>query len=405
MSRVSVELLPDAPAAEVLTAIRAADDSAIDTVFCVDEIYHRDAWGLLAAAARETSRVRLAPGVAHVTLRDPLLVAQQLATLDELSQGRAAAAFSVGNLAMLEQFGRDPAGLHPVHRLREAHRAMRSLLDTGAVELDGEFFQYRGVFTVARPVARRVPLLLGAMSGPLVLRLAGEVADGVYAACSFSHEALTFLIDNVRIGAEEAGRDLAQLDLCVSLTAAVADDPVAARRAARLKAAFYLPSMPQALIERHGVPFSEIEPINAAFARGDVADALRRTPDELADRFCVAGTPEEVADRINRDFLPAGFNHVSLALADAEIPRAWAGIEISGPAVALRAGQADRRSGDPARHRLRGSGARQVRCRANAIIRSTPSSPRSTARDPRRRSLSRYACRQARPARQPPGGA
>jgi 5,10-methylenetetrahydromethanopterin reductase len=178
VSRVSVELLPDAPAAEVLTAIRAADDSAIDTVFCVDEIYHRDAWGLLAPAARETSRVRLALGVAHVTLRDPLLVAQQLATLDELSEGRAAAAFSVGNFAMLAQFGYDLAELHPVRRLREAHRAMRSLLDTGAVELDGEFFRYRGVFTVARPVARRVPLLLGAMSGPLVLRLAGEVADG-----------------------------------------------------------------------------------------------------------------------------------------------------------------------------------------------------------------------------------
>ena len=113
MSRVSVELLPDAPAAEVLAAIRAADESEIDTVFCVDEIYHRDAWALLAAAARETRRVRLAPGVAHVTLRDPLLVAQQLATLDELSDGRAAAAFSVGNLAMLAQFGRDPAGLQP----------------------------------------------------------------------------------------------------------------------------------------------------------------------------------------------------------------------------------------------------------------------------------------------------
>ena len=328
--RVSVELLPDAPAEEVLTAIRAADASAIDTVFCVDEIYHRDAWGLLAAAARETRRVRLAPGVAHVTLRDPLVVAQQLATLDELSEGRAAAAFSVGNLAMLKQFGHDPAKLHPVRRLREAHSAMRSLLDSGAVELDGEFFQYRGVFTVARPAAQRVPLLLAAMSGPLVLRLAGEVADGVYAACSFSHEALTFLIDNVRIGAERAGRDLAQLDLCVSLTAAVADDPVAARRAARLKAAFYLPSMPQALIERHGVPFSEVEPINAAFARGDVADALRRTTNELADRFCIAGTPEEVAERINREIVPVGFNHVALALADAEIPRAWAGTEIPG---------------------------------------------------------------------------
>ena len=138
VSRVSVELLPDAPAAEVLMAIRAADESAIDTVFCVDEIYHRDAWALLAAAARETRRVRLAVGVAHVTLRDPLLVAQQLATLDELSEGRAAAAFSVGNFAMLAQFGYDLAELHPVRRLREAHRAMRSLLATGAVELDCE---------------------------------------------------------------------------------------------------------------------------------------------------------------------------------------------------------------------------------------------------------------------------
>ena len=102
-SRVSVELLPDAPAVEVLAAIRAADASAIDTVFCVDELYHRDAWGAAVGRRARDHRVRLAPGVAHVTLRDPLLVAQQLATLDELSGGRAAAAFSVGNLAMLAQ--------------------------------------------------------------------------------------------------------------------------------------------------------------------------------------------------------------------------------------------------------------------------------------------------------------
>jgi 5,10-methylenetetrahydromethanopterin reductase len=89
-------------------------------------------------------------------------------------------------------------------------------------------------------------------------------------------------------------------------------------------------SRPHAERSVRGCSRSEIEPINEAFARGDVADALRRTPDELADRFCVAGTPEEVADRINREVLPAGFNHVSLALADAEIPRAWAGTEIPG---------------------------------------------------------------------------
>ena len=149
------------------------------------------------------------------------------------------------------------------------------------------------------------------MVGPLTFRLAGEIADGVYAACSFSREALAFILENVKLGAARVGRDLADLDVCASVTCAVADDREAARRAARLKAAFSLPSMPPALVERHGIPFGRIQPINEAFARGDVAEALRRTPDELADRFCIAGTPEEVAERIRRDILGAGFEQTA----------------------------------------------------------------------------------------------
>lgn len=328
--RVSVELLPDASADEVLAAIEAADSSAIDTVFCVDEVYHRDAWSLLAAAAQRTRRVRLGPGVAHTTLRDPLLMAQQLATLDELSHGRAIAAMSVGNLAMLEQFGVDIGGLRIARRMREAHTAARSLLDAGSADLDGELLSYRGVFTTARPVAPRVPLLIGAMGGPLTFRLAGEIADGVYAACSFSREALEYVLENVRRGAARAGRDHADLETCASVTCAVAEDGRAARRAARLKAAFYLPSMPPALIERHGIPFDAVEPINAAFARGDVEEALSLTSDEIGDRLSIAGTPEEVAERVRTDIFGTGFNHVALALADREIPRVWAGTDIRG---------------------------------------------------------------------------
>jgi 5,10-methylenetetrahydromethanopterin reductase len=85
VAAVSVELLPDGPAAGVLAAIEAADAAGLDTAFLVDEIYHRDAWMLLATAAARTRRIRLAAGVAHVTLRDPLLVAQLLATLDVVS--------------------------------------------------------------------------------------------------------------------------------------------------------------------------------------------------------------------------------------------------------------------------------------------------------------------------------
>jgi 5,10-methylenetetrahydromethanopterin reductase len=95
-----------------------------------------------------------------------------------------------------------------------------------------------------------------------------------------------------------------------------------------LKAAFYLPSMPRRRIERHGIPFAAVEPINAAFARGDVGQALSLTSDEIGHRLSIAGTPEEVAERIRTDVFDAGFDHAVLALADREIPRIWAGTEI-----------------------------------------------------------------------------
>jgi hypothetical protein len=53
----------------------------------------------------------------------------------------------------------------------------------------------------------------------------------------------------------------------------------------RLLAAFYIPSMPPALLERHGIDSADVDPINAAFAAGDIEQALAATPDELADRI------------------------------------------------------------------------------------------------------------------------
>jgi 5,10-methylenetetrahydromethanopterin reductase len=62
--------------------------------------------------------------------------------------------------------------------------------------------------------------------------------------------------------------------------------------------------------------------------RDGCATASTRTTRGGAGGSVSAG--EEVADRINRDVVPSGFNHVSLALADAAPPRAWAGTEIPG---------------------------------------------------------------------------
>ena len=166
--RLSLQLLPEQPASELLDAIAAADGLGYYACYSADEIYHKDAWLLFAAAAPRTERIRLGPCVAPIYIREPTYVAQLAATLDELSDGRAEVVFGIGNIAMLEQYGVVWRGTRPIDRLREAHHVMRTLLDEGAIDFEGDFYRYTGVTTASRPVQEHLPLKIGAMGGSQV---------------------------------------------------------------------------------------------------------------------------------------------------------------------------------------------------------------------------------------------
>lgn len=327
---VSLQLLPEQPASELLDAVALADGLGYHGCYSADEIYHKDAWLLFAAAATRTGRIRLGPCVAPIYLREPTYVAQLAATLDELSEGRAEVVFGIGNIAMLEQYGVEWRGTRPIARLREAHQVMRTILDEGAIDFEGDFYRYAGVTTASRPVQEHLPLKIGAMGGPKSMQLAGEIADGLHTACAYSDEALGYAIEHFEVGVERAGRSSAGLDLGDSLLGAIAPDGDVARRAGRILAAFYIPSMPPALLERHGIDPDAVRPVTEAFAAGDVQRALEVTPNEVADRLIVAGTPEDWVAWLRDTYAPAGFDHALVSFTDPFTLKAWAGIEVEG---------------------------------------------------------------------------
>jgi 5,10-methylenetetrahydromethanopterin reductase len=328
--RVSFQMLPEQPAPELLDAIAAADALGYYACYSADEIYHKDAWLLFAAAAQRTGRIRLGPCVAPIYMREPTYVAQLAATLDELSDGRAEVVFGIGNIAMLEQYGVEWRGTRAIARLREAHRVMRTVLDDGAIDFSGDFYRYTGVTTASRPVQEHLPLKIGAMGGPKSMELAGEIADGLLTACAYSPVALDYTVEHFQAGVARAGRDADDLDLGDSLLGAIAADGDIARRAGRILAAFYIPSMPPALLERHGIEPGSVAAVADAFAAGDVQRALQATPDEVADRIIVAGTPEDWTRWLTKTYAPAGLNHALISFTDPFTLRAWAGIEIDG---------------------------------------------------------------------------
>src|ERR1051326_1042623 len=134
--RFSYQLLPEQPIDELLAFIELLDELGFWACYSADETYHKDMWSLFAAASARTSRLRMGPEGTHVILKDPTIIAQQAATLDELTRGRAELVFSTGNLAMLKQYNVDLQGTKPIARLREAHHVLTTFLADGAIDFD-----------------------------------------------------------------------------------------------------------------------------------------------------------------------------------------------------------------------------------------------------------------------------
>jgi 5,10-methylenetetrahydromethanopterin reductase len=326
----SFQMLPEQPASELLDSIQVADELGYYACYSADEIYHKDAWLLFAAASRTTESVRLGPCLSPIFMRDPTYIAQLAATLDELSEGRAEIVFGIGNIAMLEQYGVKWRGTRPIARLREAHHVMRTMLDERSIDFDGDFYSYSGVTTTAEPVQEHLPLKIGAMGGPKSMELAGEIADGLLTACAYSPESLQYVVDCFSAGAQRADRTTADLDLGDSLLGAIATDGDVAKDAARILAAFYIPSMPPGLLERHGIAPAEVAPVNDAFATGDVKRALAATPDSIANRLVVAGNPQDWAEWLTGTYAAAGLTHALVSFADPFTLRSWADVEVAG---------------------------------------------------------------------------
>ena len=88
--------------------------------------------------------------------------------------------------------------------------------------------------------------------------------------------------------------------------------------------------MPPALLERHGIEPDQVTPVNEAFAAGDVQGALEATPEEVADRIMVAGTPEDWVRWLTETYAPPGLNHALVSFTDPFTLKAWAGMEVEG---------------------------------------------------------------------------
>ena len=329
--KFSYVMLPDYPLADSLASIKLADELGFYAVYAADETWHKDLWLLFAAAADKTSNLRMGPSVSGVVLREPSLIAQATATLDELTNGRAEVVLSSGNFGLLAQYGMDWSTQKPLSRVKEGVQVLRTLLDEGAITFDGEFFTYQGLFTFARPVQQHVPVKMGAMRGPRSFQLAAEISDGCHQALGYTREAYDYMVENMTIGAKRAGKDVNDLDIGAWMVFATGEDSAVAKDAARSMVGLYASSMPDELLLRNGVDPADMKPILSALGAGDLAGSIDLTSSKIADTLSISGTPAECVAKL-KEIEATGVNHMILAITDATLVKTFMGRDIEGVA-------------------------------------------------------------------------
>jgi len=146
-------------------------------------------------------------------------------------------------------------------------------------------------------------------AGPLhAAELAGEIGDGVLINASHPKD-IELAVENVRKGAEKAGREISSIDVAAYTSFSIDRDEKKAVQAASPVVAFIVAGSPQSVLERHGIETEKASEIGEALKKGDFGKAFSLVTREMIDAFSVTGTPEQCIERIE-ELMKSGVSQV-----------------------------------------------------------------------------------------------
>jgi 5,10-methylenetetrahydromethanopterin reductase len=287
-------------ARDYVSQAQAAERLGFHSFWVPEDYAFPGAFSSCAAIAVTTSKIKIGTGVVNPFTRHPVLLAMELAALDQLSGGRAILGLGASIKLWIEEQMGIPYD-KPVSALRDAVAIIRRLFAGEPVEYQGRVFRAGAVMRFnLEPLRADVPIYLGA-TAPRALKLAGEIADG-WLPFGFGPEAVVRAIEHVRIGAKRAGRNLAGFDFGALILTALADDDQAARDATKPTLATFLawfanqPDLP--LFTDYGLGPEDVSSIRASWARGEVR--VDMVSEAMVDGLAVAGTPERCREKLAR---------------------------------------------------------------------------------------------------------
>ena len=255
--------------------------------------------------AQATERIDVGTNITLAFPRSPTITAMQAWDLNELSGDR----FVVGLGSQVKKIIEERFSSsfdQPAKRMSEYVQAMQAVwrMERGEdVTFDGDIYQVLrpGLGGRGRASDRKLPRVYVAAVGPLMTKAAASYADGILGHPFTSERYLADdVIPRIDEALSEAGRDREDFTVCQGVILCIADDREVAIREAKQQIAFYgtTPNY-QGVFASYGDEALMGELRDVWKRTGQDIDAMvAAVPDRAVERYAVAGTPDEVKDRL-----------------------------------------------------------------------------------------------------------
>lgn len=306
--RVALYLQDAHPLSDAIKYVQYAESRNFEAVWQAESRLVRDAIVPMAAFAATTNRIKIGSGVINNWTRNAAVIAATFLTLDDLAPDRIICGIGAwwDPLARKVGINRDK----PLLAMREVVTVVRDLLARKRVTFHGRFVNLDDVeldVVHGRKEARNVPIYIGA-TGPKMMALTGEIADGAVLNYLVSPKYNDEAIAQLEEGAKKAGRSIDDIDRPQLVVCSVDHDRKRALDGARKLVTQYLGQQPH-IMKASGVSHDLLEAIGQVLTwpatEEQIEEAMRLVPDDVVQMITASGTPEEVRAKV-REYVAAG---------------------------------------------------------------------------------------------------
>nr|PZN59051.1 MAG: LLM class flavin-dependent oxidoreductase [Chloroflexota bacterium] len=306
--RVALYLQDAHPLQDAIRYVQYAESRNFEAVWQAESRLVRDAIVPMAAFAATTSRIKIGSGVINNWTRNAAVIAATFLTLDDLAPNRIICGIGAWWDPLASKVGINRT--KPLLAMREVVTVVRDLLARKRVTFHGEFVHLTDVeldVVHGRKEPRNVPIYIGA-TGPQMMALTGEIADGVVLNYLVSPQYNEQALQQLEIGARKAGRRLDDIDRPQLVVCSVDKDRKKALDAARKLVTQYLGQQPH-IMKASGVRQELLDEIAQVLTwpatEEQIEEAMKLVPDDVVQLITASGTPDEVKAKV-REYVSYG---------------------------------------------------------------------------------------------------